>query len=104
MEAADGDSGQHSAAETVVERKDDREVDVDEPVSPGAMPTAKTVVPDWYKVGWKQALDIKEKSSTDEDSKGSTDEVQQDRALLETFISEQYYGQWYHDAGIIIFV
>lgn len=27
----------------------------------------------------------------------------QDRALLDEFISESYYGSWFHNAGIIVF-
>lgn len=62
---------------------------------PGAMPSqAAAAIPDWYKVGWRAFTDLDKPD--DQDKK--------DERMLHAFISEQYYGDWYHNAGIIIFV
>jgi len=62
---------------------------------PGAMPGGpSTGIPDWYKVGWREMSGIDT----------IPDEEAREKRLLETFISEQYYGDWYHSAGIIVFV
>lgn len=53
-------------------------------------------IPDWYRVGWRQVSGIDDIPSSDPDEK--------DRSVLDLFISEQYYGTWFHNAGIIIFV
>lgn len=58
---------------------------------PGTIPThlAKEI-PDWYRIGWRQVSRI--------------DEVQhEDRSILDDFLAEQYYGDWYHNAGVIVF-
>ena len=64
------------------------------PQLPGAMPTGPAPdIPDWYKVGWKAFV-----HPPDEDQ-----DVKEAR-MLHAFISEQYYGEWYHNAALIIFV
>jgi len=47
-------------------------------------------------VGWRQSSGI-------DDAPLSEGEVK-DRHVLSLFLSEQFYGEWYHNAGIIIFV
>ncbi|TFY64762.1 hypothetical protein EVG20_g5845 [Dentipellis fragilis] len=79
----------------------DKEEDRDEeeggvvghPQIPGAIP-ASTVpdIPGWYKAGWRAFTDL---DAQDEDSK--------DRRMLHAFISDQYYGEWYHSAGLVVF-
>lgn len=60
------------------------------------MPSAPAPqIPDWYKVGWRAVSGIDEPVNENE---------AKDRTILETFVSEQYYGDWYHNAGIILFV
>lgn len=63
---------------------------------PGAIP-AKPVyeIPDWYKVGWRQASGIDQPVIEGEEK---------DKSVLAMFLNEQFYGEWYHNAGIIIFV
>jgi len=62
---------------------------------PGSIDAGPYVIPDWYKVGWRAAggLDSPELQG---DAK--------DIAILSTFLSEQYYGDWYHNAGLVFFV
>jgi len=63
---------------------------------PGTLPAAKAAsIPDWYKVGWRAFADI---------DKPSEDEDQKQLRLMDAWIPEQYYGQWYYNAAIIIFV
>ncbi len=64
---------------------------------PGALPGKQAYeIPDWYKVGWRQMSGIDEAPLT---SVGA-----RNRAVLDLFLAEQFYGEWYHNAGIIIFV
>lgn len=64
---------------------------------PGAMPPGPApVIPDWYVVGWRQASGIDKPPLSEGDEK--------DKGILDMFLAEQYYGDWYHNAGIIIFV
>ncbi|PFH50760.1 hypothetical protein AMATHDRAFT_144179 [Amanita thiersii Skay4041] len=61
---------------------------------PGAVPSqAVQPIPDWYRVGWREMAGV---------DKPPSDEARQ-RGVLDMFISEQYYGYWYHNAGIILF-
>lgn len=68
------------------------------PVSmPGTMPTAPAPsIPDWFKIGWREVGGI------DNMSRDSTEE--KEKTALEMLIKEQYYGEWYHNAAIIVFV
>ncbi|KDR84854.1 hypothetical protein GALMADRAFT_107257 [Galerina marginata CBS 339.88] len=63
---------------------------------PGAMP-AKPVpaIPDWYKIGWRQVSGI--------DDPHLPEGEERDKGVLDMFLSEQFYGAWYHNAGIIVF-
>jgi hypothetical protein len=64
---------------------------------PGAIPAkAAAAIPDWYKVGWRQMSGI--------DKPPLPEGEERDNGVLDLFLSEQYYGAWYHNAGIIIFV
>ncbi|KAI0067953.1 tricalbin [Artomyces pyxidatus] len=65
------------------------------PQPPGALPSAAAAaIPDWYKVGWRAFTDL---------DNGEEDEDQKQRRMLNAFISEQYYGEWYHNAALIVF-
>lgn len=60
------------------------------------MPTAAaTEIPDWYRVGWRQVSEIDRPPLPEGDEKN--------RSILEDWIKEQYYGEWYHNAAIIFF-
>jgi hypothetical protein len=66
------------------------------PQPPGGMPAGPAgAIPDWYKVGWKAVGGLDAQAPEGEDK---------DKLLLEAFLSEQYYGQWYHNAAIVVFV
>jgi hypothetical protein len=68
----------------------------DAPPVPGQLPASKApVIPDWYKVGWRAFTDLDKPSEEDD---------QRQLRLMNTWISEQYYGQWYYNAAVIIFV
>jgi hypothetical protein len=68
----------------------------DAPNIPGQLPASKApVVPDWYKVGWGAFTGL---------DKPLEDDDQRQLRLMNTWISEQYYGQWYYNAAVIIFV
>jgi hypothetical protein len=64
------------------------------PAPPGTFGGAAGSIPDWYTVGWRQFAGIDKVS----------DAEQKDRSIIEAYLSEQYYGAWYHNAAIIIFV
>ena len=64
--------------------------------TPGDLPAKKApVIPDWYKIGWRQVSGIDEPLAEGEEH---------DRGILFQFINEQYYGEWYHNAAVIIVV
>ena len=68
----------------------------DVPQVPGQLPAANpTPIPEWYKVGWRAFTDL---------DKPSENEDQRQLRLMNAWISEQYYGQWYYNAAIIVFV
>ncbi|KAF8213474.1 C2 domain-containing protein [Mycena galopus ATCC 62051] len=67
----------------------------DTPQPPGAIVAASGPIPDWYKVGWRHASGI--------DEAPLTEGQEYDKGVLDMFLSEQYYGTWYHNAAIIIF-
>lgn len=67
----------------------------DQPV-PGAMPTGPApAIPDWYKTGWRAVSNIDTPLPEGEE---------RERNVIAMFINDMYYGQWYHNAGIIFFV
>lgn len=71
----------------------------DEPIAitaPGAMPEGiKPDIPDWYKTGWRQVGGIDAEPLPEGDLK--------DASVLDMFLKEQYYGDWYYNAGVIVF-
>ena len=62
---------------------------------PGSIDASPYVIPDWYKVGWRAVGGA--------DSPELQGEAK-DAAILSTFLQEQYYGDWYHNAGLVFFV
>lgn len=90
------DSGGVGPIPTITVEDVDKEVPMDAPQIPGRLPASKAPpIPDWYKVGWRAFTDI---------DKPLEDDDQRQLRLMNTWISEQYYGQWYQNAGIISFV
>ncbi|KAF7320046.1 hypothetical protein MKEN_00788800 [Mycena kentingensis (nom. inval.)] len=69
--------------------------DDDTPQPPGSIASAAGPIPDWYRVGWRQAAGI-------DDSPLSEGE-ERDKGVLDMFLNEQFYGNWYHSAAIIVF-
>jgi hypothetical protein len=68
---------------------------IDTKATPGDLPAGKApVIPEWYKSGWQPAAD--------DDS--LNEETLRDKSVLMQFIDEQYYGEWYHNAAIIVVV
>ena len=66
-------------------------------IIPGDLPaTLAPAIPDWYKVGWRQVGGI--------DIDPLMPGEQKDRTVLDMFLGDQFYGRWYYNAGIIIFV
>ncbi|KAH7883879.1 C2 domain-containing protein [Phlebopus sp. FC_14] len=66
------------------------------PSAPGAFPsTVAPTIPDWYKIGWRAVSNIDVPSLEEGEEK--------DKAILQTFLSEQFYGDWYHNAALIFF-
>lgn len=65
--------------------------------APGAFPAKPAPpIPEWYTVGWRQAVGI--------DKPPLSDGEEKDNSILHMFVGEQYYGAWYHNAAIIVFV
>ncbi|KAG6866873.1 hypothetical protein C0991_008810 [Blastosporella zonata] len=63
---------------------------------PGAYSTPHApTIPDWYRVGWRQTAGI--------DHNNLSEGEEKDKGILDLFIAEQYYGDWYHNAAIILF-
>ncbi|KAF8342603.1 tricalbin [Cantharellus anzutake] len=62
---------------------------------PGALPDGPAyAIPDWYRVGWRAVSGI---------DRPVADGEERDRHIISMFIDDMYYGQWYHNAGIIVF-
>ncbi|KAF8807280.1 transmembrane protein [Phlegmacium glaucopus] len=71
-------------------------VEDDAVAAPGAFQIKPApIIPEWYTVGWRQASGI--------DKPPLPEGEEKDNNILQMFIGEQYYGAWYHNAGIIIF-
>ncbi|KAI0308025.1 tricalbin [Multifurca ochricompacta] len=92
--AIDSGNGNDSLIPTITIEDVDEEQVKDVPQFPGDYPTSKAAhIPDWYKVGWRAFTD--DKTSEDVDQK--------QLRLMNSWISEQYYGEWYYNAAVIIF-
>ncbi|KAH7918365.1 tricalbin, partial [Leucogyrophana mollusca] len=64
--------------------------------APGAFPAGPApAIPDWYKVGWRAAANI--------DRPPLEQGEEKDKTILQMFLYEQYYGEWYHNAALIFF-
>ncbi|CAE7114985.1 unnamed protein product [Rhizoctonia solani] len=62
---------------------------------PGMIPEGPApAIPDWYKVGWRAHAGIDDPVPSQEE---------RDKGLLEQWLTEMYYGDWYHHAGVIFF-
>lgn len=67
------------------------------PVVPGELPAHPAhAIPSWYKAGWRQISGI--------DNAPLQNGEERDKGVLDMFLSEQFYGSWYHNAAIIVFV
>ncbi|WWC72638.1 uncharacterized protein I206_106602 [Kwoniella pini CBS 10737] len=60
---------------------------------PGAIPTgAAPSVPTYIKTGWRQVAGL-----------GKDDKTAEESNILAAYLTEQMYGAWFHNAGIILF-
>ncbi|KAJ7225891.1 C2 domain-containing protein [Mycena pura] len=66
----------------------------DTPHPPGALAATADAIPDWYRVGWRQASGI---------DAVLTEGEERDKGVLDMFLGEQFYGAWYHNAALIVF-
>jgi hypothetical protein len=90
------DPGSDGPIPTITIEDVDKEGVKDAPRIPGQLPASKApLIPDWYKVGWRAFTDL---------DKPLEDDDQRQLRLMNSWISEQYYGQWYYNAAVIIFV
>ncbi|KAF5384758.1 hypothetical protein D9757_006278 [Collybiopsis confluens] len=63
---------------------------------PGAFPSGPAPsIPEWYQVGWRAVSGI--------DRPPLPEGEEKERSVLQLFLSEQFYGDWYHNAAIIVF-
>ncbi|KAI0374503.1 tricalbin [Pilatotrama ljubarskyi] len=66
-----------------------------DPEVPGAMPNGPApAIPDWYKLGWRDVSGIDQPSLAEGEEK--------DKEVLSLFLKEQFYGEWYHNAALIV--
>ncbi|RUS23038.1 hypothetical protein BC937DRAFT_93080 [Endogone sp. FLAS-F59071] len=67
------------------------------PVHPGGK------LPEWYKVGWTAFAGLPLKTSgLDDDEAAAQVNARQETDMLADFLSEAYYGEWWHNAGAFI--
>lgn len=63
---------------------------------PGDMPSgAAPEIPHWYKVGWRDVSGIDLPISAGDEKH---------KEILGVFLNEQYYGEWYHNAAMVVVV
>lgn len=63
---------------------------------PGALPDGPAMpIPEWYRIGWRAVAGVDQVPLTEDDSH---------KEVLASFLKEQYYGDWYHNAAVILFV
>lgn len=61
---------------------------------PGQLPTAPApAIPHWYKIGWRAV-----------GGHDTPESENPDKRILAAFIADQYLGDWYHNAAIIVVV
>ncbi|KAJ6501679.1 C2 domain-containing protein [Mycena vitilis] len=89
---------------TVEDADDEKTADASEdhddtPQPPGALSGPAGAIPDWYKVGWRQALRLDAVPLAEGEDQV---EQEQDKGVLDMFLGEQFYGSWYHNAAVII--
>ena len=90
------DPGSDGQIPTITIEDVDEQPAKDAPTIPGTLPAAKAgPIPDWYKVGWRAFTDV---------DRPAEDEDQKQLRIMNAWIPEQYYGQWYYNAAVIIFV
>ncbi|CDO75883.1 hypothetical protein BN946_scf184672.g16 [Trametes cinnabarina] len=66
-----------------------------DPEAPGAMPDGPApAIPDWYKLGWRDVAGIDDPALAEGEEK--------DKEVLALFLKEQFYGEWYHNAALIV--
>lgn len=81
-----------------VDKPAEEEVEHSAPVppTPGDYPSRPApAIPDWYKIGWRAAANIDAPPEEGEEK---------DKSILGLFLSDQFYGAWYHNAALIVFV
>ncbi|KAF5354770.1 hypothetical protein D9756_005742 [Leucocoprinus leucothites] len=62
---------------------------------PGSMPAGSVAaIPEWYRVGWHQISRTDDMHEDEDDSRQS---------MLEAYLDEKLYGDWYHNAAVIAF-
>ncbi|OCH88587.1 tricalbin [Obba rivulosa] len=103
------DTGNSNVIPTITVHDVDKAADSTSPVSPaapspassgeasvpGAIPAGPApAIPDWYKVGWQAVAE----AGTPIISEGEEKEM----STLAQFVNEQYYGDWYHNAALIV--
>ncbi|WWD07266.1 hypothetical protein V865_005363 [Kwoniella europaea PYCC6329] len=60
---------------------------------PGAIPTGSAPpIPTWLKTGWRQVAGL-----------GKDDKTAEESSILAAYLTENMYGAWFHNAGIILF-
>ncbi|KAG8991094.1 hypothetical protein FRB90_001468, partial [Tulasnella sp. 427] len=85
-----------STAPTSEAGDNDRELDDDPTTSaPGSMPSKPVGdIPEWYgKVGWRQVTGVDDPTPT---------ALQQDKNVLSAWLNDMYYGDWYHNSGVVV--
>ena len=97
------DTGKANVVPTITIDDTEKLAEVQEPESslqqqpPGAMPAGPAPpIPDWYKVGWRAVSGVDDPALPVGDAKHKT--------VLDAFIKEQFYGEWYHNAALIVAV
>jgi hypothetical protein len=61
---------------------------------PGQLPAAAApTIPDWYKIGWRAV-----------GGQDAPEGKDPDKHVLAAFVADQYFGDWYHNAAIIVVV
>jgi hypothetical protein len=80
----------------VKEVKEVKAVEENAPSPPGAITAQPHVIPDWYRVGWRSVAGISDTPHEPGEAR--------DKGVLDLFLNEQLYGDWYHNAALIVFV